>query len=55
MIVVALLVIVIGLLLAQGFIGALFGVPLILLGIVLLILGLVFGGLKAVFGLFTRR
>ena len=55
MIVVALLVIIIGILLAQGFIGALFGIPLILLGIVLLVLGLVFGGLKAVFGVFTRR
>ena len=55
MIVVALLVIIIGILLAQGFIGALFGIPLILLGIVLLVLGLVFGGLKAVFGVLTRR
>ncbi len=55
MIVVALLVIIIGILLTEGIIGALFGIPLILLGILLLVLGLVFGGLKAVFGAFLRR
>ncbi len=55
MIVVALLVIIIGILLTEGLIGALFGIPLILLGILLLVLGLFFGGLKAVFAAFTRR
>ncbi len=55
MIVVALLVIIIGILLTEGIIGALFGIPLIILGILLLVLGLVFGGLKAVFGAFLRR
>jgi hypothetical protein len=55
LIVVALLVIIIGILLTEGIIGALFGIPLILLGILLLVLGLVFGGLKAVFGAFLRR
>jgi len=55
LIVVALLVIIIGILLTEGIIGALFGIPLIILGILLLVLGLVFGGLKAVFGAFLRR
>lgn len=55
LIVVALLVIIIGILLTEGLIGALFGIPLILLGILLLVLGLFFGGLKAVFAAFTRR